>query len=58
MKKKTELEYFNSKEFKEQFRKTVESQTWEKDLPMIYLNKNKQIVKHWKDGRIEIIEQL
>lgn len=52
-----ESEYFQSEEFKENFRKKVEQETWEKGLPMIYMNEYKQIVEHYKDGTIKIIKE-
>ena len=52
----TEEEYFKSEKFKEDFRKKVEEDTWEKGLPMIYLDDNGNMVKHFKDGTIEIIK--
>ena len=42
---------------KESFRKSVEEQTWGKDRPMVYLDDNGWIVKHWKDGTIEKIKK-
>lgn len=53
-----EVEMLQSKEFSEFVRKRIEDETWGKGLPMIYMNDKKQIVKHWKDGRIEIIQDL
>ena len=52
-----ESEYFKSEKFKEDFRKTVEKETWDKDLPMIYIDDNGNIVEHWKDGTIKIIKE-
>jgi len=49
-------EYFSSKEFQESFKEQVELDTWGQGLPMIYMNDNGNIVKHWKDGTIEIIK--
>ena len=42
---------------KEDFRKKIEEDTWEKGKPMIYLDDNKNIVEHWKDGIINIIKE-
>ena len=53
----TESEYLKSEQFKEDFRKKVEEDTWEKGLPMIYMDENKNIVEHWKDGTINIIKK-
>ena len=53
-----ELEYFKSEKFKKDFRKQVEEGTWEKGRPMIYMDKNKNIVEHFKDGKINIINQV
>lgn len=53
----TESEYFKSNKFKEDFRKKVEEDTWEKGKPMIYLDDNGNIVEHWKDGIIKIIKE-
>ena len=55
--KMTESEYFKSNKFKEDFRKKVEEDTWEKGKPMIYLDDNGNIVEHWKDGTIKIIKE-
>ena len=46
-----------SEQFKESFRKRVEEQTWGKDLPLVYLDENGWIVKHWKNGTIEKIQK-
>lgn len=54
----TESNYFRSKEFQEDFRKQVEKDTWDKDLPMVYLNEEGEIVRHYKDGTIEIVEKI
>ena len=53
----TESEYFKSNKFKEDFRKKVEEDTWEKGKPMIYMDENNNIVEHWKDGTIKIIKE-
>ena len=55
--KMIESEYFKSNKFKEDFRKKVEEDTWEKGLPMIYIDDNGNIVEHWKDGTIKIIKE-
>ena len=46
-----------SEQFKESFRKRVEEDTWGKDLPLVYLDKDGWVVKHWKDGTIEKIQK-
>lgn len=51
-------EIFNSKEFQESFRKQVEKDTWGNDLPMIYLNDEGWIVRHYKDGTIEKVSKV
>jgi hypothetical protein len=53
-----ELEMYRSKEFRESLAKTIEEETWGKGLPKVYMNKQRQVVRQWKDGRIEIIEDL
>ena len=52
----TESEYFQSEKFREDFRKKVEEDTWEKGKPMVYIDENNNIVEHWKDGTINIIK--
>jgi len=52
----TESEYFKSNKFKEDFRKKVEEDTWEKGKPMIYIDDSGNIVEHWKDGTIKIVK--
>lgn len=51
----TESEYLKSEKFQEDFRKKVEQDTWEKGLPMVYIDDDRNIVKHWKNGTIEIV---
>ena len=46
-----------SDQFKESFRKRVEEETWGKDLPLVYLDEDGWVVKHWKDGTIEKIQK-
>ena len=53
----TESEYFKSNKFKEDFRKKVEEDTWEKGKPMIYLDDNGNIVEHFKDGTINTLKK-
>lgn len=55
---KSVSEYFQSEEFKKGFQEQVKKDTWEKGLPMIYSNELGQIVKHWKDGKIEVIHEI
>ena len=52
------FEYFNSKEFKESIKKSIEKETWDKGLPKIYLDENGWIVEHWKDGKITKISKI
>ncbi len=49
-------DYLESEQFREDFKKQVEKNTWDKGLPKIYV-KNGQIIKHWKNGNIEIIKE-
>jgi hypothetical protein len=51
-------EAFESKEFKEAFRKQVEKDTWGNDLPMVYMDDDGWMVYHWKDGKIDKIKKL
>lgn len=53
-----ESEYFKSKQFQEDFRKQVEKDTWHKDLPIVYLNEEGEIVRHYKDGTIEKVNNM
>jgi len=52
------LEVLKSKEFQEAFRKQVEKDTWGNDLPMIYLDNEGWIVRHYKDGKIEKVKKI
>lgn len=54
----TESDYFKSKQFQEDLRKQVEKDTWDKDLPMIYLDREGWIVKHYKNGVIKKIKKV
>ena len=49
--------FLKSEEFIKEFRKQVEKDTWGKGLPMVYLKDNK-IVKHYSDGRVEVIKKI
>lgn len=51
-----EKDYFKSEEFKESIKKKINEDTWDKNLPKIYMDENKNIIKHYKDGRKEIIK--
>ena len=50
------VKYLTSDQFKEDFRKQVEKDTWGQGLPMVYMNKEGQIVKHFPDGKFEVIK--
>lgn len=52
-----EKEYFVSNKFKEGVQQQVIADTWGKGLPMVYMNEDKKIVKHWADGRIEVVKE-
>jgi hypothetical protein len=49
--------YLRSEQFRESFKKRVEEQTWGKGMPMVYLDEDGWIVKHWKDGTIEKLKK-
>lgn len=51
-----ETEYFQSKEFKDTIEKSIQRETWGKGLPRYYMDENKNIVEHWKDGTINILK--
>ena len=53
---KEELNYFNSKEFKDNMIKIIEEDTWDKGLPKIYLNDKDEIIEHYKNGTIKILK--
>ena len=57
MEEDEEIEFFKSEDFKRKFRERVEEDTWGKGLPMVYL-KDGKIVRHFSDGRIEVIKEL
>lgn len=49
-------EYLKSKEFQKDIKKFIEQETWGKGFPKIYLDKNGDIVEHWKDGTINVLK--
>jgi hypothetical protein len=53
----SEKKFFISEKFKEGLQQQVIADTWGKGFPMVYLDENRNIVKHWADGRIEIVEE-
>lgn len=50
--------YLRSEQFKLDFRKAVEADTWEKGYPMYYMDKEGWLVEHWKDGTINRLRKL
>ena len=54
---KDEIEnYLKSEQFTKDFQDIVEQDTWDKGLPKIYMDKEGNIVEHWKDGTINILK--
>ena len=51
-------DYLRSEQFAKDFKELVKKDTWDRGLPMAYMNDKKQLVHHWKDGRIEVIKDL
>lgn len=49
-------ELVESEEFKKRHDQIVNEDTWNKNLPKVYMNDKGQIVEHWKDGKIKIIK--
>jgi len=49
-------EYFKSEQFRKDFEKIVDRDTWGNNLPKIYLDKKGDIVEHFKDGTINILK--
>ena len=56
-KEKKLSDFLRSEQFRESFKKRVEEETWGKDKPMVYLDDDGWVVKHWKDGTIEKIQK-
>lgn len=52
------VEVLNSEEFKQSMQEAIKRETWDKDLPMVYMDKDRWLVKHYKDGTIEKIKKL
>ncbi len=50
------LAYLKSSEFQESFQKQIEEDTWGKGRPKIYMDKDRNIVEHWSDGRINSLK--
>ena len=48
---------FASKEFEALMRQVVIDGTWAKGVPMVYLDEKGRIIRHFKDGRIEVIQE-
>lgn len=57
MAKNLTFAYLTSKKFKEKFIEQVKKDTWDKGLPMVYKDDKGNIVKAFKDGKIEIISR-
>ena len=52
-----ELEsYLKSEQFKINFVRQVEKDTWEKGLPKIYMDDKGNIIEHYKNGTIKILK--
>lgn len=50
-----EANYLKSDNFRNEIAKTIEKDTWDKGMPMIYKDKDGNIVEHWKNGTINIL---
>ncbi len=48
--------FLMSEEFQKSFAEIVNRDTWERGLPKSYLDKDGNLIHHWKDGRIDIIK--
>lgn len=48
-------EYMHTDEFQKNFEAEVNKTTWDLNLPKVYSDKEGHIVRHWKDGKIEMI---
>ena len=53
-----EVYMFTSEKFEDIMQKEIEKSTWDVGLPMVYMNEFFQLVRHFKDGTIEIIKNL
>lgn len=51
-----EAKHYSSDKFKLYLQQQVVKDTWDKGLPMVYLDDKGRIVKHWKDGKIEVVK--
>jgi len=38
--------------------KTIVEYHWSNDLPVIYTNEQGQLIQHWSDGKIELLEDI
>lgn len=52
-----EDKYFKSQEFKDSIQISINRETWDKDLPKYYINSNGDIVEHFKNGTINIMNK-
>ena len=52
-----ENDFLSSQEFSDNARGKIEADTWDKGKPMYYM-KNGEIVEHWRDGRIIVIDDI
>lgn len=50
--------HITSDQFKEGFLTQIKKDTWDKGLPMIYMNEERWLVKHYKNGKIIKIKKL
>lgn len=50
-----ESKHYQSCEFRKSYQALVKKDTWDKGLPMVYRNDKGELVRHWKDGKIEIV---
>ncbi len=47
----------NLEEFKKRFKESVIRDTWDKGLPMCYIDDKGRVVRNWKDGTIKVIKE-
>lgn len=51
----SESKHYRTSRFNKAYQDIVKKDTWDKGLPMVYKDKNGDIIRHYPDGKIEII---
>lgn len=56
--KKTVFKKVYSHKLNDEIKSIIKKETWGNNIPMVYMDQNKNLVKHYRNGNIVIIKQI